>query len=120
MKSKTRLGSSKRSNCLNINWFKVSDAVDMSILLQCLQEERAAVAITIFLNRPSSVDNIQDLQHYVSNGLDITRFTLTQVKHDGFMHEFKGERGGGWWLEVYPPPIKIFVEGYPHVFEGSP
>jgi hypothetical protein len=57
----------------------VSDAVDLSILLQCLQEERAAVAITIFLNRPATVDSIQDLQQYVSNGLDITRFTLSKV-----------------------------------------
>ncbi len=59
----------------------MSDAVDLSILLQCLQEERAAVAITIFLNRPATVDSIQDLQQYVSNGLDITRFTLSKVNY---------------------------------------
>ncbi len=31
------------------------------------------------LCRPASQDSIQDLQHYVSNGMDITRFTLTKV-----------------------------------------
>jgi hypothetical protein len=38
---------------------QVSDAVDLSVLLQCLQEERAAVAMSIFLNRPPNVDNVQ-------------------------------------------------------------
>jgi hydroxyacyl-ACP dehydratase HTD2-like protein with hotdog domain len=38
---------------------KVGDAVDLSGLLQSLQEERAAVAMSIFLNRPPNVDNIQ-------------------------------------------------------------
>lgn len=63
-------------------YIQISDAVDLSVLLQCLQEERAAVALSIFLNRPPNVDNIQDLQALVSNGLDITRFTLTQVNID--------------------------------------
>ena len=59
---------------------KVGDAVDLSLLLQSLQEERAAVAMSIFLNRPPNVDNVQDLQALVSNGMDITKFTLAQVE----------------------------------------
>ena len=62
------------------------DAVDLSGLLQCLQEERAAVALSIFLKRPVNSDSIDDLQHYVTNGADITRFTLTKVNLTGLFY----------------------------------
>ena len=45
-----------------------------------LQEERAAVALSAFLNRSNSMDNMVDLQMYALNGMDISRFTLLQVK----------------------------------------
>ena len=71
--------NNKNLNSLVVFFPQVSDAVDLSVLLQCLQEERAAVAMSIFLKRPVNSDNIDDLQHYVTNGADITRFTLTKV-----------------------------------------
>ena len=45
-----------------------------------LQEERAAVALSAFLNRSNSMDSMSDLQPYALNGMDISRFTLLQVK----------------------------------------
>ena len=44
-----------------------------------LQEERAAVALSAFLNRSNSMDSMNDLQPYALNGMDISRFTLLQV-----------------------------------------
>ena len=58
---------------------QVSNAVDMSVLVQKIQEERAAVALNIFLNRSVTENSISDLQKYVNNGLDITRFNLFSV-----------------------------------------
>jgi hypothetical protein len=52
--------------------------VDLSNLVQRLQEERVAVSLNIFLKRSAS-DDLQDLQHLVKNGIDIRRFTLIQV-----------------------------------------
>ena len=53
--------------------------MDLSTLVQKIQEERSAVALNIFLKR-SATDDLQDLQKYVTNGMDIRRFTLIQVK----------------------------------------
>lgn len=58
--------------------FQVSNAMDLSTLVQKIQEERSAVALNIFLKR-SATDDLQDLQKYVTNGMDIRRFTLIQV-----------------------------------------
>jgi CHASE2 domain-containing sensor protein len=58
---------------------KVSNAVDLSNLVQKIQDERAAVALNIFLDRPKS-DDLQDLQQMVSNHVDLKRFTLSKVK----------------------------------------
>ena len=58
---------------------QVGSAVDLSILVQKLQEERAAVALSAFLNRSNTMDSMQDLQPFVLNELDISRFTLLQV-----------------------------------------
>jgi hypothetical protein len=56
----------------------VSNAVDLSNLVQKIQDERAAVALNIFLDRPPS-DDLQDLQQMVSNHVDLKRFTLSKV-----------------------------------------
>ena len=53
--------------------------MDLSTLVQKIQEERSAVALNIFLKR-SATDDLQDLQKYVTNGMDIRRFTLIQVR----------------------------------------
>lgn len=58
---------------------QVSGAVDLSILVQRLQEERAAVALESFLNRSTSGEELADLQIYVLNGMDISRFTILKV-----------------------------------------
>ena len=52
--------------------------MDLSNLIQKVQEERAAVALNIFLKR-SATDDLQSLQQYVENGVNITRFSLLQV-----------------------------------------
>ena len=52
--------------------------MDLSNLVQKAQEERSTVALNIFLER-SATDDLKDLQQYVTNGMDITRFTLGQV-----------------------------------------
>ena len=57
---------------------KVSNAVDLSNLVQKIQEERAAVALNIFLKRGPS-DDLQDLQKMVTTNIDIRKFTLIQV-----------------------------------------
>ncbi len=62
-----------------LNPIKVANAVDLSTLVQRLQEERAAVALNIFLNRTNQMDTISDLQDFALNGLDISRFTLIKV-----------------------------------------
>ena len=58
---------------------QVGNAVDLSILVQRLQEERAAVALSAFLNRSNSMNSNDDLKPYVLNKLDISRFTLLKV-----------------------------------------
>ena len=58
---------------------QVSNAVDLSILVQRLQEERAAVALEAFLNRSDALDDLSNLQVYSMNGMDISRFTLLKV-----------------------------------------
>ena len=58
---------------------QVSNAVDLSNLIQRLQEERAAVALNIFLERDPS-DDLQGLQMMVTNQMDIRRFTLISVR----------------------------------------
>lgn len=58
---------------------QVGNAVDLSILVQKLQEERAAVALSAFLNRSNSMNSNDDLKPFVLNKLDISRFTLLKV-----------------------------------------
>ena len=53
--------------------------MDLSNLVQKIQEERITVALNIFLAR-SPTDDMQDLQKLVSNKMDIRRFTLMQVQ----------------------------------------
>ena len=56
----------------------MSSAVDLSNLVQRLQDERIAVALNIFLERPP-LDDMRDLQKYTSNDVKITKFTLLNV-----------------------------------------
>ena len=59
---------------------KVDHVVRLSSLIQRLQEERAAVALNLFINRTSSLDTLNDLQGYVKTpGWDITRFSYRKV-----------------------------------------
>ena len=59
---------------------KVDHVVRLSSLIQRLQEERAAVALNLFINRTSSLDTLNDLQAYVKTpGWDITRFSYRKV-----------------------------------------
>ena len=57
---------------------QVVNAVNLSSLVQKIQDERAAVALNIFLDRPSS-DDMQDLQIMVRKGMDLGRFTLLRT-----------------------------------------
>ena len=59
--------------------FQVNQAVDLSLLVEKLQDERAAVALNIFLNRTSGENSISDLQKYSRNEMNITRFNLMTV-----------------------------------------
>jgi len=54
---------------------QVSSAVDLSNLVQRLQEERLAVALNIFLNRPPG-DDLADLQPIITNKVEVKRFSL--------------------------------------------
>ena len=60
---------------------QIGNAVDLSILVQRLQEERAAVALSSFLNRTDGVNTMVDLQPYALNGLDITKYDLVNVSN---------------------------------------
>ena len=57
---------------------QVSNAVDLSNLVQRIQDERAAIALNIFLDRPVS-DDLRDLQLMVSNNVSLRKFTLQNV-----------------------------------------
>ena len=57
---------------------QVSNAVDLSNLVQRIQDERAAIALNIFLDRPVS-DDLRDLQLMVSNNVSLRKFTLVKV-----------------------------------------
>ena len=53
----------------------------LSRLVQSLQEERASVALNMFINRTSSLDTLDDLQQYVKiEGLDIKEYSFRKVK----------------------------------------
>ena len=58
---------------------QVTQAVDLSLLVEKLQDERAAVALNIFLNRTSGENSISDLQKYSRNEMNLTRFNLMTV-----------------------------------------
>lgn len=55
---------------------QITQAVDLALLVERLQDERAAVALNIFLNRTSGENSIQELQKYSRNEMNITRFNL--------------------------------------------
>ena len=65
---------------------QIGNALDLSVLVQKLQEERAAVALAAFLNRTNAIDTMEDLQIYVLNDLDISRFTLLRVSEIFLIH----------------------------------
>ena len=49
-------------------------AIRLSELVQKLQEERASVGLEIFVTNSDELEVLQDLQKYVSNGLNISKF----------------------------------------------
>ena len=53
--------------------------MDLSNLVQRIQDERAAIALNIFLDRPVS-DDLRDLQLMVSNNVSLRKFTLVKVR----------------------------------------
>jgi len=60
---------------------KVDHVVRLSTLIQDLQEERASVALNMFINKTSSLDTLDDLQKYVKvDGFDINQFSLKSVR----------------------------------------
>ena len=63
---------------------KVTQAVDLALLVERLQDERAAVALNIFLNRKSGEESIQELQQFNRNNMNISRFNLMNVSKNRF------------------------------------
>ena len=57
---------------------QVDDAVGLSTLIHKIQDERAAVALNIFLDRPPT-DQMADLQMLVDKDVDLGRFILSNV-----------------------------------------
>ena len=57
--------------------------MDLSNLVQRIQDERAAIALNIFLDRPVS-DDLRDLQLMVSNNVSLRKFTLVKVGYSQF------------------------------------
>ena len=51
----------------------------MALLIEKIQDERAAVALNIFLNRSSGEESINELQKYSRNQMNISRFNLMAV-----------------------------------------
>ena len=67
-------------------FLQVLHVVRLSKLIQSLQEERASVALNMFINRTSSLDTLDDLQQYVKvdqfdkiDELDIKDFSFRKV-----------------------------------------
>ena len=54
----------------------------MALLVERLQDERAAVALNIFLNRTSGQESIGELQKFSRNDMNITRFNIMTVSTD--------------------------------------
>ena len=71
-------------NYLCIFMIKVTQAVDLALLVERLQDERAAVALNIFLNRKSGEESIQELQQFNRNNMNISRFNLMNVSKNRF------------------------------------
>ena len=69
-----------------LSFLQVLHVVRLSKLIQSLQEERASVALNMFINRTSSLDTLDDLQQYVKvdqfdkiDELDIKDFSFRKV-----------------------------------------
>ena len=59
--------------------FQVRRSVELALLVERLQDERAAVALNIFLNRTSGQESVAELQKFSRNDLNITRFDIITV-----------------------------------------
>ena len=59
--------------------FQVRRSVELALLVERLQDERAAVALNIFLNRTSGQESVAELQKFSRNELNITRFDIITV-----------------------------------------
>jgi hypothetical protein len=55
---------------------QVRRSVELALLVERLQDERAAVALNIFLNRTSGQESVAELQKFSRNELNITRFDI--------------------------------------------
>ena len=60
---------------------QVDDAVGLSTLIHKIQDERAAVALNIFLDRPPT-DQMVDLQQMVDKDVTLRRFILSNVSEN--------------------------------------
>jgi len=67
--------SSNSQEILNVK-IQIQQAVDLALLVERLQDERAAVALNIFLNRTSGQESIGELQKFSRNKMNITRFNI--------------------------------------------
>ena len=62
------------------------NAVNLSSLVQKIQDERAAVALNIFLDRPPT-DQMTDLQQMVDKDVLLRRFILSNVSTYKVTHQ---------------------------------
>ena len=65
---------------------QVDDAVGLSTLIHKIQDERAAVALNIFLDRPPT-DQMTDLQQMVDKDVLLRRFILSNVSTYRVTHQ---------------------------------
>ena len=66
-------------NNIHVIVFQVRRSVELALLVERLQDERAAVALNIFLNRTSGQESVAELQKFSRNELNITRFDIITV-----------------------------------------
>ena len=69
-----------------ILYAQVDDAVGLSTLIHKIQDERAAVALNIFLDRPPT-DQMTDLQQMVDKDVLLRRFILSNVSTYRVTHQ---------------------------------
>ena len=62
-------------------YHQIDAAIKLSVLVQRLQDERASVALGIFVLRTTNVAEMKDLQQYVDNGINVSHYDNIAVRH---------------------------------------